>query len=159
MFGIDKIWDVLGRQGSSIETIGKAIKEIQIKLLGLKDHIKSVQSINDKRYNKLSKKTTEIDNILAEHLNNQPELVKCDKCKCLLYKKDAIRGESRIVKKVNWGTVEMDANGYLNLVKEEIEQVYYCHKCKGKDEKETSKKPTDKSKRKVNRASQKDSKK
>lgn len=139
MFGIDKIWKEikilkLGNKGLN------ALYELN------KDHIKSVQSTNDKRYNEICNEIRLIKTVQEKHhtdigvlqkdVQQKPysnDLVKCDECRCLLEKQDAIKGESRIKKKYP----ETFLFGVFNesLGKEEIEEVYKCHKCGGKDEK------------------------
>ena len=58
-----------------------------------------------------------------------PELVECDVCGCLLNKKTAIKGESRIVQEYHCNTVlNRYLYGAVGNTEEKIEEVYYC-KC------------------------------
>lgn len=63
----------------------------------------------------------------CSHEHNKRELVKCDKCKCLIEKADVIKGKSKIVKK----RVSKDIGIAINYWDEEtIVKTYYCHRCK-----------------------------
>jgi hypothetical protein len=53
-------------------------------------------------------------------------LVPCDKCKCVLFKSDAIVGESTIeIKKVYFSHFSMQS-----IDQEVIKRHYFCHRCK-----------------------------
>ena len=129
MFGIDKIWDVLSRH--------------TVKLGQLEGKSRYLESTNDKRYNEIDKRITKVRDYLGEedisfhnkladeisHRVIKDNLVTCDTCKCLLYKEDAIKGESRIKKTLIGFMVNWDGKTDREDFKEEIEEVWYCHKC------------------------------
>jgi hypothetical protein len=141
MFG-KKIQIRLDGLSDWIKRIIKSIDRIDTVLIDQFNHIKSLQSTNDKRYNEINTRLQNIE-------DSTHGIVHCDVCKCLILKKNAIRGESRIKKSVysgflggiNYNLVTGEitkANDY----KEEVEKVYYCHKCapKGKNDSKNTKK-------------------
>jgi len=74
--------------------------------------------------------------------NRVGPLVSCDKCKCVIKECDAIKGKSRVVNpkpkpfnilddslgQVSTYTMTTTTDPYYPP--EEIEKVYYCHRCK-----------------------------
>ena len=70
-----------------------------------------------------------------------PVFISCDKCKCLIKEFDAIQGESRIVP-INslsfWGRSCLDEKHWpesRGAATEQIEKVYFCHRCVPKKKK------------------------
>jgi hypothetical protein len=55
---------------------------------------------------------------------NKEDITKCETCKCLIAKEDAIRGKSVIRERKYFNQC------YYPSYREEIYTPYYCHKCK-----------------------------
>lgn len=75
--------------------------------------------------------------VLEDNYNNLPSVISCDKCKHLIYKKDAIKGESRVVKERESSGWREGIAGYeMTLTdKEVIKEVFHCPNCAPKKEK------------------------
>ena len=65
-------------------------------------------------------------------------IVKCEKCKCLIFKEDAIKGKKEIRKRIE--VAEITNILYRDIEKDYIYTPYYCHRCTPKKLKDKNEK-------------------
>lgn len=92
-------------------------------------------------FRKIWKKIREHEERLLNIEDSTHGITHCDKCKCMILKSNAIKGESRIAGECVWESATFDLmTGEVfgkptHKINEHIEEVYYCQAHAPKDKK------------------------